>query len=121
MCLTTITKRIKKPTNRIYNGYKVFDKGGKTIFFHIMAGEVVLNQWLTAKGGYIGSPRYQAGFHAYVKRPKEYPANATEYCSVRKVKIKKVHTIGIQNGKKVIVGEQLLVGRLKKAKKAGSK
>lgn len=135
MCLKKITKSYKRVSKTVRSGYKLFnlDEVGNYLFlFRSFQGkrEVPVGKWITAEldRGVDMPPEslsttqdgieYATGFHTYVhkKDAKAYGGRREQQNEkVVRVKIRFVHTLGIQCGK-IAVASEMYVPRPRKTK-----
>jgi hypothetical protein len=114
MCLSSVSKKISKPTLAVQDGWKKFNGGSflsKKLEFEVCTykggKDVPLDQWIKAEGPEIESSawdkkKYAAHFHIWLDE-KDAPTG------VRRVFFRKAHTIGLQDAHKVIVAEEMYV------------
>lgn len=133
MCLSTITKRIE-PSSPEYKeerwGWKIFWESPYNpdrLFFKFYAHRndnhrlVLRGRWLKAKVASIYAngnfwQHYDTGFHVYKKRPSG--DSSTGYTTgITRVRVKGVHTIGMQDGAVVMVANRMFVPLPKARKK----
>lgn len=95
MCLSRVTKRIKRPTNRIVRGFKVFDLLDGELHFEFASlndsSRVPTGKWLRC-GERRFKHSYAPGFHFFFTREDVEKWGGVAYA----VKVRKVHTIGEQ-------------------------
>jgi len=117
MCLDMKIKNLKN-TSGI--GYKSFAKDGRMLIFPYRRGIVKLNKWLKAIPIKLPfckeplKPSYSSGFHIYceVEDAKSELIMWREDV-VRKVMYRKARILGLQDGKEVIVADEIKVLPLK--------
>jgi hypothetical protein len=127
MCLDTITK-IVEPTEEVVEAWKLFRKGS---FFSwsneltaFISDKIKLGRWNTAISALavtfdwnLREPsNYNLGFHAYPNKDTGYRAWKVYtngflkgQLKLLKVKLRKVHTYGTQDGFDVIVAEEMFI------------
>lgn len=128
MCLSYITQKIEPPSTEITNAWKVFESVGGTLYYQYYAnihGRVILNEWqqahevalMTQFAGPDQPPiqhPYQSGFHCFIdeveaKRwTEEKMPNHGRLVAVP-VKIRGIHTAGMQQGYRVVVAKEMFV------------
>jgi hypothetical protein len=120
MCLSRVTKRIKKRTLREVFAFKEFHEEKEQLYFKFYSvnGEyapfvdrisrVERGVWLKSKETELtaGAERYLSGFHAYKCDD-----------SRTKVKLRLVHTYGEQDNELVLVAAEMYVPKERKKKK----
>ena len=114
MCLSVVNEKIKNPTNKVIYAWKVFSiRNKRFIHFPYCSRDTFIpyHKWMTAEVRNIGE--YRTGFHAFKTRAaaRRYSAGAVE--TIRKVKLRKVRTIGIQNYGVCYVADEMLVIKAK--------
>ena len=130
MCLDTVTKRIK-PTKQVRVGWKIFcisqrdDHKELQLTYYLLERRSIIKrgEWLKAEERPIlfdffnSNNKYPSGFHAY----KEEPDLDLFYLCERhlfnvikiKVKLRGVHTIGLEGTKEVLVAREMFVPKEK--------
>jgi len=106
MCLTYVTREVKKPTNKTMNVWKVFSvskTGGLYPDCQNSGKAYTKGKWIPKKGKHIfyclGSKQYRAGFHGFVLK-RDAVEWAVSGQKIVKVFFRKVHTYGTQRWKK---------------------
>jgi len=116
MCLDTVTKRIKKPTDDEIEGWKIFAGRGVrvgTVETHVTNDVLKVNQWHKADNSIkIGAKphQYTAGFHILLDKPKRCP----QFGFLKKVKGRRVRLFGEQSAMsdlvyKIAVADELYI------------
>jgi hypothetical protein len=114
MCLDRIISR-PEATTLVEDGWKKFSKkwtNSKVLQFENMQlkdlKEVPLDKWVSAEikpvTTTLGAEKYDTGFHIYEMQKEASDAGAT-----RRVYYRKVHTIGVQDGKRVVIADEMYV------------
>ena len=116
MCLTKITKTIKKPTNKIASAIGCFYYNETDLLFpfnwYIFGTKVPIGRWIKAIQGQLyadNGKAYIAGFHKYkvgqlARIKKEFP-NTVQI----PVKLRKIKYHGKQRGFSVLVAQEMFI------------
>lgn len=113
MCLDIVSDRAKKHVKQERNflvGWKYFSTEYNYLMLCFSRRRVKVDQWIKDTKDYkiprTGRPRYQTGFHIYLKAPNDL---FDPY--YRKVYYKKPVAWGYQDGKPVVVARELFIIR----------
>jgi hypothetical protein len=106
MCLSKINETYDTPSDVVVSGAKTFTGSDSRPRFEVMNSprDVTLDQWIKAEGTEIkadSGQKYKAGFHVYESDQKVF--------GERRVYVRKIHTRGTQEGKVVLIADEMYV------------
>lgn len=115
MCLDKITTKEVDANELIACGWKEFTSSGGVLRFQNNAlgdsKDVPMDKWIQAQGGKIGSwgVKYEAGFHIYSEETELTDSHRMPAYRYRRVFYRGVETIGLQDGKTVVIARWMFV------------
>lgn len=123
MCLYKVEKVYKRRSNKVVTAYKVLDYDQENyhfpyVYFHD-SSVCPTGKWIKAEEKAViarGGKLYHSGFHCYKYKNTAYSISN----KIVKVKLRRVHTIGIQDGVTVLVAEEMFVPK-RRAKNEGKR
>lgn len=122
MCLNTITKQYAKPNAKERWAWKAFElyKGHLAPLCMETPPRFKRGIWLRARNCdvWLGiAAKYTAGFHAFTSRTAatEWGSWSNDMPTVLRVKLRGVHTVGTQDGHRVLVADEMWIPPAKKA------
>ena len=112
MCLDIVKEQNESPSSMIMSGWKDFGKYGSDLEFKIISlnnsKKVPRDQWIIAEKVNINATdgsKYDTGFHVWIDENEAKKNNS----GLTHVYIRKVGTLGIQEGLTVAIAEEMYV------------